>query len=179
KGTDVFVQAMCRLLPRYPDFSAVVIGRMAAEHGAFAADLQRQVAAAGLADRFRFMGELPIDEVPRWYQALTIYVFASRNEGFGLTLIEAMAAGCALVAARAGAADKVVADGETGLLIPPGDVDALVAALEPLMRDPAQASALGMRARERVLSVFSIEAEADGIVAVYRALWQAMAAQAR
>ncbi|MFY9736900.1 MAG: hypothetical protein WAL02_17495, partial [Rhodoplanes sp.] len=64
-------------------------------------------------------------------------------------------------------------------LIPPGDVDALVAALEPLMRDPAQASALGMRARERVLSVFSIEAEADGIVAVYRALWQAMAAQAR
>lgn len=178
KGTDVFVQAMCRLLPRYPDFSAVVIGRIAAENTAFAADLRRQVAAAGLADRVLFMGELPIDEVPRWYQAITIYVFASRNEGFGLTLIEAMAAGCALVAAQAGAAEKVVTDGETGLLVPPGDVDALVAALEPLMRDPARASALGMRARERVLDAFSIDAEADGIVAVYRALWQAMAAKA-
>lgn len=179
KGTDVFVQAMCRLLPRYPDFTAVIIGRMAAEQGAFAADLKQQVAAAGLADRVRFLGELPIEEVPRWYQVLTLYVFASRNEGFGLTLIEAMAAGCALVAARAGAADKVVTEGETGLLVPTGDADALVAALEPLMRDPARASALGMRARERAMSTFSIEAEVDGIVAVYRALWQAIAARRR
>ena len=179
KGSDVFVEAMCRLLPRYPDFTAVIIGRMAAEQGAFAADLKQQVAAAGLADRVRFLGELPIEEVPRWYQALTIYVFASRNEGFGLTLIEAMAAGCALVAARAGAADKVVTEGETGLLIPTGDADALVTALEPLMRDPARASALGMRARERAMSTFSIEAEVDGIVAVYRRSWQAIAARPR
>jgi mannosyltransferase len=178
KGTDVFIKAMCRLLPRYPDFAAVVIGRVAAEHRAFAADLQRQAAAAGLGERVRFLGELPIEEVPRWYQAIAIYVFASRNEGFGLTLIEAMAAGCALVAARAGAAEKIVADGENGLLVPPGDVDALVAALEPLMRDPPHAAALGMRARERALSAFSIEVEADRIVAVYRALWQAMAARA-
>ena len=71
---------------------------------------------------------------------MTIYAFTSRNEGFGLTLIEAMAAGAALVAARAGAAEFVVEDGVTGVLTPPGDVDALVAALEPLMRDPAVGS---------------------------------------
>ena len=55
----------------------------------------------------------------RWYQRLTIYAFTSRNEGFGLTLIEAMAAGAALVAARAGAAELVVEDGVTGVLTPP------------------------------------------------------------
>ena len=97
----------------------------------------------------------------RWYQRLTIYAFTSRNEGFGLTLIEAMAAGAALVASRAGAAELVVEDGVTGVLTPPGDVDALVAALEPLMRDPASAAAMGERARARVLEKFSLDAEAN------------------
>ena len=104
----------------------------------------------------------------RWYQRLTIYAFTSRNEGFGLTLIEAMSSGAALVAARAGAAEFVVEDGVTGVLTPPGDVDALVAALEPLMRDPASANAMGERARERVVQKFSLDAEANAIAAVYQ-----------
>lgn len=172
KGTDVFIKAMCRLLPRYPDFSAVVLGLIAPEHRGFAAALQREVEEAGLADRVRFLGELPIEDVPHWYQVLTIYVFASRNEGFGLTLLEAMAAGCALVASRAGAAEWVITEGETGFLVPPGDADALATALEPLMQNPQQAAALGKQARARVLAAFSLEAEADGIVAVYRRLWE-------
>ena len=86
--------------------------------------LRGMVAEAGLAERVRFLGELPIEEVPRWYQRISIYAFTSREEGFGLTLLEAMAAGTALVAARSGAAETVVADGATGVLVPPGDVDA-------------------------------------------------------
>jgi mannosyltransferase len=108
--------------------------------------------------------------VQRWYQRLTIYAFTSRNEGFGLTLIEAMSSGAALVAARAGAAEFVVEDGVTGVLTPPGDIEALVAALEPLMRDPASAHTMGERARVRVLQKFSLEAEANAIAAVYRTL---------
>ncbi len=106
----------------------------------------------------------------RWYKRLTIYAFTSRNEGFGLTLIEAMAAGAALVASRAGAAEFVVEDGVTGVLTPPGDVDALAAALEPLMRDPHAAAAMGMRARARVEDKFSLDAEAAAIASVYRTL---------
>jgi mannosyltransferase len=170
KGTDVFVEAMCRLLPRYPDFSAIVIGAITLEQQGFADSLNRRIAAAGLASRILIAGELPIEEVPLWYQRLLIYAFTSRNEGFGLTLLEAMASGNALVAARAGAAEVVVEDGVTGVLTPPGDVDALVAALEPLMRDPAAARAMGERARARVLEKFSLAAEADAIGAVYRTL---------
>jgi mannosyltransferase len=113
---------------------------------------------------------LPIEQVQRWYQRLTIYAFTSRNEGFGLTLIEAMSSGAALVASRAGAAEFVVEDGVTGVLTPTGDVDALVAALEPLMRDPAAAEAMGARARARVVAKFSLDAEANAIAAVYRSL---------
>jgi mannosyltransferase len=170
KGSDVFVDAMCALLPRYLDFTAVLVGAVVPEQMAFASELRRKIDAAGLASRIVITGELAVEEVQRWYQRLTIYAFTSRNEGFGLTLIEAMAAGSALVAARAGAAELVVEDGVTGTLIPPGDVDALVAALEPLMRDPNAAAAMGARARERVVSEFSLDAEANRIAAVYRTL---------
>src|ERR1700676_4345856 len=170
KGSDVFVEAMCRLLPRYPDFTAVIVGAITPEQSGFANDLKKRIEAAGLQARIVITGELEIEEVQRWYRRLTIYAFTSRNEGFGLTLIEAMAVGAALVASRAGAAELVVEDGVTGVLTPPGDVDALVAALEPLMRDPASAIAMGIRAQARVLAKFSLEAEANRIAKVYRAL---------
>jgi len=170
KGSDVFVDAMCRLLPRYPDFSAVMVGAITTEQLAFANDLRRRIETAGLQSRIVITGELPIEDVQRWYQRLTIYAFTSRNEGFGLTLIEAMSVGAALVASRAGAAELAVEDGVTGVLTPPGDVDALVAALEPLLRDPASAADMGERGRARVLAKFSLDAEANKIAEVYRSL---------
>jgi len=170
KGSDLFVDAMCRLLPRYPDFTAVLVGAITPEQTRFANDLKQRIDAAGLTSRIIITGELEIEEVRRWYQRLTIYAFTSRNEGFGLTLIEAMAAGAALVAARAGAAELVVEDGVSGVLTPPGDTDALVAALEPLLRDPAACAAMGERARARAVAKFSLDAEANAIAEVYRGL---------
>jgi mannosyltransferase len=170
KGTDVFVDAMCRLLPRYPDFTAVIVGAITLDQTGFANDLKKRIEAAGLSSRIVMTGELPIEELPRWYRRLTIYAFTSRNEGFGLTLIEAMSSGAALVASRAGAAELVVEDGVTGVLTPPGDADALAAALEPLLRDPVSAAAMGAQARTRVVEKFSLDAEANKIAGVYRTL---------
>jgi mannosyltransferase len=161
---------MCRLLPHYPDFTAVIVGAIMPEQAMFAGELIKRIRQAGLQSRIVLSGELEIEQVQRWYQRLTIYAFTSRNEGFGLTLIEAMSAGAALVASRAGAAELVVEDGITGVLTPPGDVDALVAALEPLMRDPVSAADMGERGRARVLEKFSLDAEANRIAEIYRAL---------
>ena len=171
KGTDVFVEAMCRLLPRYPEFTAVIVGAITPEERGFADELRGRIAAAGLADRVRLLGELPVDEVPLWYQRISIYVFASRVEGFGLTLLEAMAAENAVVASRTGAAEVLITEGETGCQVPPGDAAALAAALEPLLRDPRRAAEMARRARARVVSDFSIGAEADRIAKVYRKVW--------
>jgi mannosyltransferase len=168
KGTDVFVDAMCRLLPQFPDFSAVIVGAITPDQMTFANDLRRRIAAAGLDSRIRITGELPIEQVQRWYQRLTIFAFTSRNEGFGVTLIEAMSVGAALVASRAGAAELVVNDGYNGLLVPTGDVTTLAAALESLMRNPEAAAAMGRRARDFVVVNYSLDAEAAGIAAVYR-----------
>jgi mannosyltransferase len=88
-----------------------------------------------------------------------------------------MAAGTALVATRAGAADVVIRDGHTGVLVPPGDVEAMIAALEPLMRDPVRAAAMGQRARAQAIAEFSVAAETEAIAKVYRTLWQRPANQ--
>ncbi len=170
KGTDLFVDAMCKLLPSYPDFTAVIVGEIKPDQMNFANELRSKIDAAGLQSRIIITGELPIAEVQRWYQRLTIYAFTSRNEGFGLTLIEAMSSGATLVATRAGAAEIAVNDGVTGVLVPTDDADALARAIEPLMRDPAAATAMGARGRQRVLEKFSLDAEAAGIAAVYRTL---------
>jgi len=173
KGSDLFVEAMRRLLPKYPDFCAVVVGLTTVDNLPFVEGLKQEIAAAGLTERIRFLGELPIEEVPLWYQRISIYVFASRVEGFGLTMLEAMAAGDAVVATRAGAAEMIITDGDDGVLTPVDDVDALVAALEPLMRDSERIEAMGRRARARVLSAFSRDREADEISDVYRQVWAA------
>ena len=175
KGVDLFVEAACRLLPKYPDFTAVLVGHVSGDNLPLVEKLKQRIAAAGLAERIRFLGELPIEEVPLWYQRISIYVFASRVEGFGLTMLEAMASGDAVVATRAGAAEMVIADGDTGYLAPIDDVEALVAAIEPLMRDPERIAATGARARARVEQGFSRDREVDEIVAVYRRLWESSA----
>ena len=72
KGTDLFVTAMCRLLPRFPDYTAVVIGATTASHRAFVARLNAQAAAAGLSDRILFLGALPTPDVQRWFGRLSI-----------------------------------------------------------------------------------------------------------
>jgi mannosyltransferase len=171
KGSDLFVEAMCRLLPKYPDFTAVVVGHVSVDNLPLVEKLKQQIASAGLSERIRFLGELSIEEVPLWYQRISIYVFASRVEGFGLTLLEAMAAGDAVVATRAGAAETIIAE-DTGVLAPTDDVEGLVAAIEPLMRNPDCIAPMGARARLRVERHFSREREVEEIVGVYRRLWE-------
>jgi mannosyltransferase len=126
-----------------------------------------------LQDRIVIYGEQPIDDVVRWFQRLTIYAFTSRNEGYGLTLIEAMASGAALVATHAGAAGIVIGDSDAGVLVPVGDAAKLAEAIEPLLRDPAAAAAMGIRGRARVMEKFSLQAEGSAIVSVYRAVLSA------
>jgi mannosyltransferase len=170
KGTDVFVDALCAVLPCHPDAIGVIVGQITPDQAAFADGLRETIAKAGLQSRILMLGELPIEEVRRWFNRLSIYAFTSRNEGFGLTLIEAMACGLALVAARAGAAELVVEDGESGILMPTGDAPALAAALERLLSDPASIAAMGTKARARVLASFNLEAEARAISEVYRSV---------
>ena len=172
KGTDLFIEAMCRLLPRYPDFTAVVIGLATPQEKAYENELKQKVEAAGLKNRVVFLGELPENDVPGWFRKLTVFVGPQRNEGFGLTTLEAMASELAVVATKAGAARHLIEENVTGHLVEIEDVDALTARIGDLMADPVKAVAFGRAGRQRVVERFAIEREAEGIFRVYERVWK-------
>ena len=170
KGTGDFVAAMIGILAARPGTTALVMGRATEKHAAYERDLRAQVAAAGLEGRMRFLPEVPVWDMARWYQALDLFVAPQRWEGFGLTPLEAMACGVPVVATRVGAFEELVADGETGLLVPPEDPAGLAAAVAALLDDPDRRAACARAARRRVETGFRIEDEAAAINAVYRAV---------
>jgi alpha-maltose-1-phosphate synthase len=106
-------------------------------------------------------GMLAKAEVIQILSHATVFVCPSDYEPLGIVNLEAMACGCAVVASAVGGIPEVVADGVTGLLVPPGDEAALAAAINALIRDPGLAAAFGARGRERAVAEFSW----DGIAA--------------
>ncbi len=170
KGTDLFVDAMIRLLPARPDWIAVIAGRATAKHVAFETELKQRVAAAGLADRILFVGEHT--NINDWYRALDVFIAPQRWEGFGLTPLEAMASAVPVVATDVGAFPELVIYGksETGAVIPAADLDAMAATSAAFMDDDARREQAGARGRDHVIENFSIEGEALAIGAIYEAL---------
>lgn len=168
KGTDLFVRAMIELLPHHPDWTAIVCGRATASHTAFADGLRAEIAAAGLSDRILFLGEVP--DVKVWYRRLSLYVAPSRNEGFGLTPLEAMASQTAVVASDAGAYAEMITPGKTGAVVPAGDYEALREAIRPYLADPDMTERHAAASLAEVRENFALENEAKAVNAVYAGL---------
>lgn len=167
KGTDVFVDAMIELLPRYPDASAIVMGRATESHGKYLQQLKDKIEVAGLTGRILFPGEVPVHEIAAWYKTLSLFVAPQRWEGFGLTPLEAMGCAVPVVATTVGAFPELIKEGETGTLIEPGNVARMVAAVEPYMKNPDLARKQGENALAHVQRDFPIEREAKAILEVY------------
>lgn len=170
KGVDLLVQAGLRLLPERPRAQIIFTGRITPDHRAFTDGLLAQIRDAGLQDRIRFLGELPWEQVVRHYQALDLFTAPARWEGFGLTPLEAMACGVPAVAARVGAYESLILDGETGSLIPADDADALTEALRHWLDDDAARQAAGRAARAHIEARHAIEGEARALVQIYHEL---------
>jgi mannosyltransferase len=171
KGTDLFVRAMIRLLPNHPNFVAVISGLCQKDDEAYLDELQREIRAAGLSGRILFLGDLEPNAIRDWYQTVSLVVAASRSEGFGLTPLEAMASGCAVVASHAGVWPELV-DEDVGSLFQTGDLVDLVRRLKPLLADSRVICNKGEQARLRAVTRHSVTLEAQGVLKVYDALQQ-------
>ena len=173
KGTDLLVDALIGLLPSRPDWRALIVGPTEMRELPYRASLVGRVGDAGMADRIDFLGY--VAQTGGYLQAVDICVAPSRSEGFGLTALEAMAAGTPVVTSRAGSYEETVVDGVTGLVTDVGSSDSLTQALAGLMDDPERRRQLGASARIHVQQNWSIAREADALLDVYRDL----AAEAR
>lgn len=171
KGTDLFVEAMLRLLPERPGAVALVIGRAGGKHEAFLTKLKAQVEAAGLAERLLFVGEYPAADLPKLMRALSLVVQLPRYEGYGMVPLEALASGVPFVGSDAGYYGAFSNGGRVGKVVPLGAAEAAAQAALSLLEREDQ-TALSEAARHWAEHRFSARTEADGIEAVYNALWE-------
>ncbi len=136
--------------------------------------LAARTTALGLDGAVRWLGR--VDDVGSILAAADTFVMPSRHEGLGVAALEAMAAGLPVIASRVGGLPEAVLDGETGLLVPPGDSEALAAAIRRLAVDRPYGRALGDAGAARVRARFGMAAMANATLAVYRRLVECNAA---
>jgi mannosyltransferase len=170
KGVDVLVEAVLPLLREYPEFTVVVVGEVTPRARAFAEGLESLVGDAGMSDRVVFLGKQPFERIPELFRAMSIVTALSRNEGFGLTVLEAMSSGVPVVASEAGAWPEIVENGVDGWLVPVGDVIATRDRLRTLMAEPEALDAMGARGRAKVVAGFTVEREARELCEYYEEL---------
>ena len=155
KGHEDFVRAAALIALRREDADFVIIGDEEARHREHRAQIEKLIADLNLQKRVRLM-RWP-DELAPFYAALDVYVSASRSEAFGLSIVEAMACGGAVVATATEGAQEIIEDGATGLIVPVGDAEKIAEAVAALLEDEAERNRLGARAREDVSNRFSLE----------------------
>jgi glycosyltransferase involved in cell wall biosynthesis len=123
-----------------------------------------------LSDRVYLPGWQTAEQVHDLLDAADILFLPSHHEGLPMAILEAMASGVAVVASPVGAIPDAIVDGESGLLVPCGDVDALSKAILRLLRDPALRQRLASNARARFERLFTIDRTAAAVATVYREL---------
>ena len=171
KGTDLYVEALCRVLPDFPDVGALINGMIKPRHAGFARRMRDRLAAAGLAERVVWSETADYRELIARYQAISVMVACPRREEFGLTPIEAMACGTPTLLTDTGDFRNMTVEGETGFIVPTGDVDALAARLREMLADPARLEAMGRAARLKAERDHDVHREMAGIHEVYARLW--------
>jgi glycosyltransferase involved in cell wall biosynthesis len=161
KGHRHLVAAAAAMVPRFPTLHILLVG-----DGELADEVRLQVQAAGLSDHVHFLGTRR--DVPELLSASDSFVLPSLWEGLPVALTEAMASGLPVVATDVSGTSQVVIDGESGLLVPPGDAEALAEAMNRLLSDPALASRMAVSGRERVSASFAASAQAEHLAALFR-----------
>jgi phosphatidylinositol alpha-1,6-mannosyltransferase len=170
KGIDTALLALAQLGGRYPDLRYAVVGS-GEEQGALEAEARQ----LGVADRVRFLTEVPDRDLPALYNCAEIYLGVSRLleqrvEGFGISLAEASACGIPVIAGRSGGIPDAVRDGETGLLVDAERPEAVAEAVGRLLGDAVLRARLGAAGRRAVETHYNWDRVAADLARIGREL---------
>lgn len=159
KDHATLLEAFARVRETHPTARLAILG-----WGRLEEETRARAAALGLADAVLLPGRV---EPSAWLDRADVFAHTSRWEGFGIVLLEAMLAGLPVVATRASAVPEIVVDGETGILVDPGDAGGVAAALTAMLGDETRRQAFAAAGRARALAEFSVARMADRTVALY------------
>jgi len=171
KGVEYAIRAMTRLVDRFPRLRYQIVG-----DGSLRDSLKALVSTLRLEQWVEFLGRQPHDEVSRLCERAHIFVYSGvvgRNgaeEGLGMALLEAQASGLPVIASRVGGVEEAVPSGQSGVLVPPGDADALAEAISHLIQHPELWPGLGRSGRQHVQDNYDLEAINDHLGVLYERL---------
>ncbi len=166
KGHRFLLEALPGLLAQFPTLHVLFFGK-----GPRETELRETVSRLGLAGRVRLAGFRA--DLPRLLPCLDVLVHPALLEGLGVSLLQAASAGVPIVASRVGGIPEAVRDGVNGLLVPPGDAEALGRAVSRILGDADLAARMGAAGRELVGREFSVDGMVEGNLRVYRELLDA------
>ncbi len=159
KAHQVLVSAMPIILKEFPSAKLGICG-----DGILRAELETQIQELGLSESVKLLGKS--HHVARFLCIADIFVLPSRWEGLPIALLEAMSVGLPVVATRVEGVDEVVFDGEHGLLVDVGDINALAQAILQLLRDPEIRRKMGSASQARLRELYSIDHMAERYLAL-------------
>jgi glycosyltransferase involved in cell wall biosynthesis len=151
KGQDLLIAAFAIIAAQFPDLSLVLIGRSSDTLTLY----KQQALHAGLEQRIIFFEDIPPDDISDFYRHASLYVSSSRDEPFGIVMLEAAAAGIPVLATRTLGAMEIIGDGVDGMLVPVDDVDALAQGITDLLNDRHKCKIYSKALKEKVIRKFT------------------------
>ena len=165
KGIDIMIAALPAIIGKHPDIRLLIVG-----DGAERERLQAQAKTLGVSEHIEWAGLQPKERLPDFYGQMDIVVIPSRFEGFGLTAIEAMAAGVPVVTSAVDGLGEVMADGKTGLLFESENAEALAEAVTTLLDDDELRERFAAAGAERVRKHFSYNIYKKSLIELYESV---------
>jgi glycosyltransferase involved in cell wall biosynthesis len=166
KRHDDFIRAAAIVASRFPETQFVLAGVDTSASGEVRKSLEALVDELRLRDRFYFLGWL--DDAEKLLCAMDVFVSASETESFGLAIVEAMAAGTAVVATATEGAKEVIDDQNTGILVPIGGVDLIARSVINLLSEPEKRRTIATQSVQSAVKNFSLDRMVDEILTAYR-----------
>ena len=164
KGIDILVDAAINILPNYPFATVIICGETQIEDQPYKKKIITKIKTANLEDRIIFLGKKTFEELPNLFQGMTIVAALSRNEGYGLTPLEGMASGAAVLTSSEGVWDEIIRDGVDGYVVNTNDVKQTSEKLDLLIKNSSKTKIMGENAAKYVKQNFSIETEAKKLI---------------
>lgn len=172
KGVHLFVRACINTFAQQTDYTAIISGAISNDNQAFVEQLKKEIADAGLQTRILFLGEQPFEKIPVLMRSVSLVAALSDNEGFGLTPLEAMASGTAVLCTKAGAWPEIIKNGVNGYIEEVNDQQAISLRLQQMLLSHQSLKTMGENGRQQVLQNFTVAQEAQKLCQFYTQLQQ-------
>lgn len=173
KGVHLFVRAAIKAFKKHENYTAIITGAISTDNQSFVDQLKQEIQEHSMQKRIIFLGEQPFNKIPELMRSVSVLAALSDNEGFGLTPLEGLASGAAVLTTTAGAWPEIVENGVNGYIVDINDQEAVTQRLCTLLSSPQALKKMALQGRKQIEEAYTVEQEAQALCEFYQTLQQA------